>query len=196
MPKQKNVSWWDEWLLGSLLYSISSYTTQITSPVHSFQKCYSKQRHSTVFQDFQKFILLEEIYRILHTVHICVCFKTFQGILQGSTLIQHSSNLNTHSIISWFPENSTEYQLIFFKHSTNFHSSKKRKGDVALSANCDYTQYRDPQHVDKQSTVSHMAVKWLKDYMSVNFSINTVISSHVWSVSRTLEWLSQVWESH
>ena len=44
----------------------------------------------------RRIILLLEIFNsfILHAVHICVCFKTFQGnpdILQGSTLIQHSS---------------------------------------------------------------------------------------------------------
>ena len=85
-----------------------------------FRKTYSKQRHSTVFQDSQKtsfyskkftdffkfytirdlptrrIILLQEAFNsFIHpAIHIPVSYKTFQGItdiLQGSTLIQHSS---------------------------------------------------------------------------------------------------------
>ena len=48
---------------------------------------------------------------------------------------------------------------------------------------------------NKQFTVSPTGSEWLKDYVSVNFSIDTAISSYVWSMLGTLEWLSQVLRS-
>ena len=36
---------------------------------------------------------------------------------------------------------------------------------------------------------------WLKGNVSMNFSIDTIPRSYVWSMLRTLEWLSQVLES-
>ena len=42
------------------------------------------------------------------------------------------------------------------------------------------------------NSVSPAGSEWLKDYVSVNFSIDTAISSYVRSTLRILEWLSQV----
>ena len=47
----------------------------------------------------------------------------------------------------------------------------------------------------QQFTVSPTGSEWLKDNVSMNFSIDTAISSYVWSMLRTLEWLFQVLES-
>ena len=62
---------------------------------------------------------------------------------------------------------------------------------VALSANCNCTQ----SEIRNMLTIHNFPTgssEWLKVYVSVNFSIDTAISSYVWSASRTLEWLSQV----
>ena len=47
----------------------------------------------------------------------------------------------------------------------------------------------------QQFTVSPASSEWLKDNVSMNFPIDTIPSSYVWSMLRTLEWLSQVLES-
>ena len=44
----------------------------------------------------------------------------------------------------------------------------------------------------QQFTVSPAGSVWLKDNVSMNFSIDTIPSSYVWSTLRTLEWPSQV----
>ena len=68
---------------------------------------------------------------------------------------------------------------------------------VALSA-CDYTQSEIKKVLTCWQTiqVSPASSEWLKDNVSMNFSTDTIPSSYVWSASRTLEWLSQVLESH
>ena len=47
----------------------------------------------------------------------------------------------------------------------------------------------------QQFTVSPASSEWLKDNVSMNFSIDTIPSSYVWSALRTLDWSSQVLES-
>ena len=44
----------------------------------------------------------------------------------------------------------------------------------------------------QQFTVSPASSEWLKDKVSMNSPVETSLSSYVWSVLRTLEWLSQV----
>ena len=54
---------------------------------------------------------------------------------------------------------------------------------------------RDWERVDNNSQFP-AGSEWLKDNVSMNFPIDTLPSSYVWSALRTLEWLSQVLESH
>ena len=66
---------------------------------------------------------------------------------------------------------------------------------VALLANCNYTQ----SEIRNVLTTIHSfssSSEWLKDNVSMNFPIDTIASSYVWSALRTLEWLSQVLRSH
>ena len=64
---------------------------------------------------------------------------------------------------------------------------------VALLA-CDYTQSEITNVLICWQTIhsSPASSEWLKDYVSVNFSIDTAIRSYVWSALKTLKWPSQV----
>ena len=70
-------------------------------------------------------------------------------------------------------------------------------GFVALSA-CDYMQSEIRNVLTCWQTIhsSPASSEWLKDIVSMNFSIDTIPSSYVWSALGTLEWPSQVCKSH
>ena len=115
-----------------LILSIPQLETNYFSSSFISEKTYLKQRHSTVFRDYQKLHSThstQRTYRILQILQ----YKGFHPI----SAFFNQNTYSTHWLVS--TENSIEYQLR--KLQTNPQTfTLQRKGDVALSANCDYTQ--------------------------------------------------------